>query len=119
MLVCAVVDPERTRFEAAHLLAFEGEPEGASFSLGDDLTYGEGDFGDYDKPAEFNETQNVTTGLWIVEWDWHMAKVNSGHAADDYEAAVYSKDRWSRPAMSDLESFGMLPVASEREERTA
>ncbi len=67
----------------------------------------EGEFADAYDPAEFHHLDAVTTGLWIVEWDWSMKEDED--TADTVPA--YSEERWSRPSLDDLVSFGMLEAA--------
>jgi hypothetical protein len=115
LLVFAVASTYRpNQLEGVHVLAAGGDaPNGANFSLGDDITYGEScEFGDGgESPAEFHYEQRVETGLWIVEWDW---KLTTPDPDDDeletlYREALYSHDRWTRPTPADLIAFGVMP----------
>lgn len=92
---------------AALVLAYADGPHDAGFALGDDLTMGEGEFGDTNvNPAEFHHADHLTTGLWVAEWDWEM-KYNED---DDVNAPAYSAERWSRPTHADLVAFDMVPA---------
>ena len=90
---------------AAVVLAYEGGPRDAGFALGDDLTMGEGYFADSETPAQFHDTDHLTTGLWLCEWDWAIVY----NEDDDETDHAYGKERWSRPSLADLTAFGLLP----------
>lgn len=113
LLVAIRVSDGGGALDTVRVLAYEGQPEGAGFAFGDDLTMGEGEFcdgGDIDDDAfaEFSDIDGLATGLWIVEWDWTMAHDEEAEA----DFARYGKNRWLRPTLADLVAFEMLPAIS-------
>lgn len=102
LFVCVVGNPSYLDF--ARVLGVEGDCDRMCIDIDDDITNGDGDFGDSDEPLEFHDMPDRASGLWVVEWPWRIVEDEDM----EMEVVAYGVDQWSRPTLADLLAFGVL-----------
>ena len=90
------------------LLAWTGQPEGASAEIGSDLMMGSVELGDEDMDP-LPSTPDAP-GLWLLAWDYEMRPCEEQWGDDEIQitAKYASECQWTRPSMNDLSEMGAL-----------